>query len=145
MKFSMLLAIVFAAGCASSQNKSGKDLWTVADLDSYVLKVDSVSNHLKVDTIAGDGHVLIFERTVGRIEVDAGYMERLWIEFPEMKSLPIDLEIPAEGIMVFYERLCRCEYAGFHRINDGFLNLTISDNLTLVEGSIRLKLLEVTF
>ncbi|MCA6078749.1 hypothetical protein [Fulvivirga sedimenti] len=137
MRWVPLLLIVLSAGCASSQDKQAAkgEEWKVKIYEHSVLKGEWQNDRLQVEIVEGTSRVLVFERTVGNIAVDAGYMERIWLEVSDDKSR---LEINPES-SAFYERVCRCENNGFHRIISGDFRWDMSEDTTL-HGNIEVKM-----
>jgi len=135
----LLLVFIFAAGCASTQDKANP--WKVIRLEGYTLAVDSSLNLLRVDTIPGNGNVLIFERTVGNIMVDAGFIERLWLQ-PVKTGRQMRIEANS---LAFYELVCRCPLAGMHRIIDGDISWSNNDGFSAMSGYIETKDKRVEF
>ncbi len=137
MRWFPLLLIVLSAGCASSQDKQAAkgEAWKVNVYEHSVLKSELQNDRLQVEITEGAFRVLVFERTVGNIAVDAGYMERIWLEVSDDKSR---LEINPES-SAFYERVCRCENNGFYRIISGELEWGKSEDTTL-HGNIEVKM-----
>jgi hypothetical protein len=121
----------------SSQDKQSSkgDAWKVTVYENSVLKSQTQNDRLQVEIAEGQSRVLVFERTVGNIAVDAGYMERIWLEVNKKKE---NLRIPYEG-SGFYEQICRCENNGLHHIIDGSLKWVLKGDSTLLSGYISLN------
>ena len=119
MRWLPLLLIIFSVSCVSSQDKQSSkgEGWKITIYENSILKSQTQNDRLQVEITEGQSRVLVFERTVGNIAVDAGYMERIWLEVSGNKSR---VEITPEAA-AYYERVCRCENNGFHRIISGEL------------------------
>ncbi|NQW36329.1 MAG: hypothetical protein HQ471_04915 [Flavobacteriales bacterium] len=151
-KMSLILCLALNYSCASNKQvisktislqlpsikDNGLSLTLTPQSELVVQQDDSKINHITQNK--GQNLILKFEsiKKTPKNIADGGYREVLFIEIPNQKQHINLADLKDTKINIWFARFCFCrDYIGFHKIEEGQLDIDLSKNTLKIKATIK--------